>query len=99
MLERGDKIELLVDKSEQLRYGDINAFSFARDGLLIPNLVGVHSSQSSAFAQTSRSLRRKLWLENVKMMIAIGLVAIVRLRMHGEALLRAADVLTVCSCF
>ncbi|GLD91807.1 hypothetical protein PINS_up000340 [Pythium insidiosum] len=48
VLERGDKIELLVDKSEQL------------------------NTQSAAFAQSSKNLRRHLWWQNVKMMIAIG---------------------------
>ncbi|KAF1335496.1 Vesicle-associated membrane protein, partial [Globisporangium splendens] len=55
VLERGDKIELLVDKSEQL------------------------SSQSAAFAQTSKNLRRHLWLQNVKMMIAIGAIIVLLL--------------------
>uniref|UniRef100_K3W7G8 V-SNARE coiled-coil homology domain-containing protein n=1 Tax=Globisporangium ultimum (strain ATCC 200006 / CBS 805.95 / DAOM BR144) TaxID=431595 RepID=K3W7G8_GLOUD len=55
VLERGDKIELLVDKSEQL------------------------SSQSAAFAQTSKNLRRHLWLQNVKMMIAIGVIIVLLL--------------------
>ncbi|TMW60741.1 hypothetical protein Poli38472_000783 [Pythium oligandrum] len=52
VLERGDKIELLVDKSDQL------------------------NSQSAAFAQSSRSLRRHLWWQNVKMMIAIGVLIV-----------------------
>lgn len=38
----------------------------------------MHSSQSAAFAQTSKNLRRHLWLQNVKMMIAIGVAIAVR---------------------
>ncbi|DAZ99789.1 TPA: hypothetical protein N0F65_001298 [Lagenidium giganteum] len=52
VLERGDKIELLVDKSDQL------------------------NSQSAAFAQSSRNLRRHLWWQNVKMMLAIGTLCV-----------------------
>ncbi|CCI39235.1 unnamed protein product [Albugo candida] len=48
VLDRGDKIELLVDKSDQL------------------------SSQSAAFAESSKSLRRHLWIQNMKMTISIG---------------------------
>ncbi|KAG6610014.1 Vesicle-associated membrane protein [Phytophthora cinnamomi] len=53
VLERGDKIELLVDKTDQL------------------------NSQSAAFAQSSKNLRRRLWWENVKMNIAIGAIVVI----------------------
>ncbi|KAH9079024.1 hypothetical protein Ae201684P_000682 [Aphanomyces euteiches] len=52
VLERGDKIDLLVDKSESL------------------------NSSAEAFAKSSRSLRRTLWLQNVKMYI-LGVILII----------------------
>ncbi|KAI5064244.1 hypothetical protein GOP47_0020914 [Adiantum capillus-veneris] len=54
VLDRGEKIELLVDKSENLRY------------------------QADDFQRQGRQLRRKMWLENMKIkLVILGILILV----------------------
>jgi vesicle-associated membrane protein 7 len=55
LMERGERLELLVDKTENL------------------------SQHSVAFKQTSRNLRRRMWWQNVKVMVGVGITIIVAL--------------------
>jgi hypothetical protein len=41
-------------------------------------LFSPRSTQASAFAQSSKNLRQHLWWQNVKMMVAIGVLCAVR---------------------
>mmetsp|Transcript_29883 Transcript_29883/g.57412 ORF Transcript_29883/g.57412 Transcript_29883/m.57412 type:complete len:222 (-) Transcript_29883:364-1029(-) len=50
VLDRGDRIELLVDKTEELRF------------------------QADNFYKTGRSLRRRMWWNNMKMKLAIAVL-------------------------
>lgn len=53
VLDRGEKIELLVDKTDALR------------------------SQADTFQRTGRTLRRKMWWQNLKMKLIVGLIVLV----------------------
>ncbi len=53
LMERGERLELLVDKTENL------------------------SQHSVAFKQTSRTLQRKMWWQNWKMKVGLGLAIII----------------------
>ncbi len=50
ILDRGDKIELLIDKTEDM------------------------NDQSKQFSRKSRTLRRKMWLKNMKTKLLITLI-------------------------
>jgi len=52
VLDRGEKIELLVDKTDQLRF------------------------QADNFHRTGRNLRRKMWMQNLKMKLALVFVVL-----------------------
>ena len=52
LVERGERLELLVDKTENL------------------------SQHSVAFKQTSRNLRRRMWWQNAKLMVGVGVAVI-----------------------
>ncbi|PIA28226.1 hypothetical protein AQUCO_07200106v1 [Aquilegia coerulea] len=53
VLDRGEKIELLVDKTENLQF------------------------QADSFQRQGRQLRRKMWLENLRMKLMVGGVVLV----------------------
>lgn len=53
IVERGERLDLLVDKTENL------------------------SSESVSFRQSSRRLQRKMWWQNAKMKVALGVAVVV----------------------
>eukprot|EP00891_Asterochloris_glomerata_P001061 jgi/Astpho2/1061/Aster-07445 len=55
VLERGEKIELLVDKTDNLRF----------------QVVGLVAVQADKFHKTGRQLRSKMWWQNMKMKVLV----------------------------
>jgi vesicle-associated membrane protein 72 len=50
VLDRGEKLEVLVDKTESLRY------------------------QADQFQKSGKALRNKMWWQNIKMKLLVGLI-------------------------
>lgn len=76
VLERGEKVDALVDKTDDLKYVFETFIHLFTKSFFPPPLF--RSSSSMEFAQSSRKLRRALWLQNMKMMLMTGLLVFVR---------------------
>ncbi|EPS62366.1 hypothetical protein M569_12426, partial [Genlisea aurea] len=57
VLDRGEKIELLVDKTENLQFQASSPF---------------YLSPADSFQRQGRQLRRKMWLQNLHKRLMIG---------------------------
>ena len=69
VLERGERIELLVDKTDSLKF----QVRVAGGGSSCCN----HPIQAEKFEKTGRQIRKNLWWQNVKLKVALMIVALV----------------------
>ncbi|EEC81677.1 hypothetical protein OsI_25239 [Oryza sativa Indica Group] len=67
VLDRGEKIELLVDKTENLRSQKYR--------IMVPKVIWLTVDMAQDFRQQGTKVRRKMWLQNMKIkLIVLGII-------------------------
>jgi len=79
-LDRGERIELLVDKTENLSF-QVHAIPWLVLKAILGDLGGPCNNvlvslyvimQADSFQRQGRELRRKMWLQNLKVKLVLG---------------------------
>lgn len=74
VLDRGEKIELLVDKTESLQFQvhDTLQCLQLKITLAIVLIGNCECTQADSFQRQGRQLRRKMWFQNLQMKLMVG---------------------------